>query len=329
MDELKAQCNFPYQTFKVHYLGGYSRAFARGLNKLIRKNNPEFVFVPEFSIIALQVIILRWVFGYKYKIISLCDDSYDMIQGNDFSRVHRYSRKLIVPFVDNLILNNAKSCKWYQENYHKGVYFPIITDERVFRHKVEASLPLAAKLQEQYQLSHRKIILYVGRLMELKRIDDLLHAFRLVKEDAVLVVIGSGAEEQRLKALDAVLDTHAIFLEWKVGQELFAWYALADVLVLPSRQEAFGAVVNEGLISGCLCVVSDKCGSETLVTPSVNGFIFKSLDIADLSEKIGLALDKVSKSSSLTLKPNMMPFSFDQMLCDIAKNLNLFENRCL
>ena len=38
----------------------------------------------EFSILALEVCLLRAVFRWKFQIISICDDSMDMIRGTNY-----------------------------------------------------------------------------------------------------------------------------------------------------------------------------------------------------------------------------------------------------
>ena len=43
------------------------------------RDRPDLVIVPEFSILALEVCLLRAVCRWKFKIVSICDDSMDMI----------------------------------------------------------------------------------------------------------------------------------------------------------------------------------------------------------------------------------------------------------
>lgn len=54
------------------------------IEKIIKKYCPEYIFVPEFSILTIQVLLIKYLYNYKYKVISICDDSYDMLMGNDF-----------------------------------------------------------------------------------------------------------------------------------------------------------------------------------------------------------------------------------------------------
>lgn len=54
------------------------------IEKNHKKYCPEYIFVPEFSILTIQVLLIKYLYNYKYKVISICDDSYDMLMGNDF-----------------------------------------------------------------------------------------------------------------------------------------------------------------------------------------------------------------------------------------------------
>ena len=75
----------------------------------------------------------------------------------------------------------------------------------------------------------------------------LLRAFRqLNDENCLLVFVGKGSLDEELKyyVKKNHLDTKVIFTGILSGFSLYAWYLLADVFVLPSQFEPFGAVVN-------------------------------------------------------------------------------------
>lgn len=95
------------------------------------------------------------------------------------------------------------------------------------------------------------------------------------------------------------------------GAELYAWYALADVFVLPSSFEPFGAVVNEALVAGCFVIVSDNVGANSLINED-NGLIVKANSEAELQRALKTSLTKIS--SKRYTKTNKMPFQFDELL---------------
>lgn len=321
MNDIYAKCKFEEKYIKIDK--AFYKPYPVGLKKLIDNNKPQVIIVSEFSLLTIFVLFLKFIFNYRFKVISLCDDSYDMICGNDFSKIHRLARKFIPYFLDNLILDNKKTVDWYQNKFGKGLYFPIVADEAILREEYKRALSLSNKLNNEYCLVGQKVILFVGRLISLKNVSTLIYAYNHVKDQARLVIIGSGESEEELRLLDKQLNTNIIFTGFKQGEELYAWYNIADVFVLPSTQEAFGAVTNEALIAGCFCLVSDKAGSNTLIEDGYNGYVINPYSESDMFNRLNMYLLNNRKGKEILLKPNMMPSSFS----NLTNNLfNLIEN---
>jgi glycosyltransferase involved in cell wall biosynthesis len=121
--------------------------------------------------------------------------------------------------------------------------------------------------------------LYVGRLDPEKGIDVLLRAFAQVP--AKLVVAGSGTEGERLRALASA---EVAFVGPKTREELVRLYAEADVLVLPSRSEPWGMVLNEAAAAGLPLVATDEVGAAyDLIEHGVNGFRVPADDVGALA----------------------------------------------
>lgn len=117
--------------------------------------------------------------------------------------------------------------------------------------------------------------LYVGRLAPEKGVDVLLSALGGI--DGELVIAGSGPEEEHLRAL---APSRTRFLGYLDRDELPAWYAAADALVLPSRSEPWGFPLNEGAAAGLPLVATDAVGAATeLIEDGVNGFRVPAGDV--------------------------------------------------
>lgn len=312
MQLLLDKCEFIPAILKNRKIG--NRMVIKDLNRLLRTNNPNFVFVPEFSLLTIQILWLKFIHRYKFKVICVCDDSYDMVMGNDFSKFHRLARRILTPFLDNLVVVDDKVRVWYQQNYHKGVWLPIISDEKKMRGKYRDLLPLSCQIEEEYGLRGKKVILFVGRLVGLKNVSTLIRAYVPLKEKAALVVIGDGECKEELKQLDVQLDANVIFTGRKEGDELMAWYNIADMFVLPSTQEAFGAVTNEALLAGCYSFVSEKAGSSSLIENGVNGHIFNPCRDEELTSLLRAYIDKMNNKGSIVLKPDLMLWSFQERI---------------
>jgi rhamnosyl/mannosyltransferase len=95
-------------------------------------------------------------------------------------------------------------------------------------------------------------LLFVGRLVRYKGVDVLLRAMAGVR--ASLVILGDGPLRAPLEALarDLGVDDRVHFLGRVSDGERLVWYRRAAALVLPSvsRQEAFGMVQVEAMLTG-------------------------------------------------------------------------------
>jgi len=60
----------------------------------------------------------------------------------------------------------------------------------------------------------------------------------------------------------------------------------SDLLILPSRFDGWGAVVNEALMHGVPVVCSSSCGSQDLLRESWRGGVFESEDVSGLRRQI-------------------------------------------
>lgn len=323
MEALKKNCRF-----KPHILKGFEIVTGKKRRKvctevwsIIKSNNPSFVIVPEFQILTIQVLLYKFLHRSKFKVVSMCDDSYDMVvNNNDFSIIHKWARKIVTPMLDDLLLVDSRVVKWYNANYHKGFWFPILRDERIERDRYNRLLPLSCQLAKKYNLFGKKVVLFVGRLVGLKNISRLIEAFALV-EDATLVIVGEGDEEKKLKKQCLGSNKEILFIGHLEGDELYAWYNICTVFCLPSYQEAYGAVTNEAFLAGCRGVISEKAGSACLVTHE-NGELIDPMDVANIASAINRQLRLVSIPVFDALRENMMKISFERMLCNLVNTLN-------
>lgn len=118
----------------------------------------------------------------------------------------------------------------------------------------------AAAWRAEAGLPDGPLVLYVGRLVEEKGIEDLLEAWRLVG-DATLVAIGDGP------LADAVAQTpHARLVGPMSRDRLPVAYAAAAALVLPSIptprfREPWGLVCNEALHQGTPVIATTAVGA--------------------------------------------------------------------
>jgi rhamnosyl/mannosyltransferase len=113
----------------------------------------------------------------------------------------------------------------------------------------------------------RFTVLFVGQLRPYKGVETLLGAVESV-DNIDVEIIGGGHEEGYYRDLAAGRGLKHVTFRGRVSdRELFDSYARAHVLVLPSttRAEAFGLVLLEGMVAGCVPLVSQLPGVTDLV----------------------------------------------------------------
>jgi glycosyltransferase involved in cell wall biosynthesis len=146
------------------------------------------------------------------------------------------------------------------------------------------------KLRESIGAQNKPVLVFVGRLVKEKDLDDLVAANRLLRKknyDYKLVIVGDGPMRAELeqKLPDAV------FPGFLKGRDLSRWYSSADIFVFPSTTETFGNVILEAFASGLPAIVANKGGVVDLISDGQDGFIAKANSPRDLTAKISRLLE--------------------------------------
>lgn len=133
-------------------------------------------------------------------------------------------------------------------------------------------------------------ILFVGRLDQEKRVDELITAFaRLpVSTGAVLEIIGDGDQRDHLQRLAATLEVQdrVIFAGHVDDDQLLAAYGRASIFCMPGVAELQSIVTLEAMAAGKPVVAADAMALPHLVKPGRNGWLFSPGDIGELTLRL-------------------------------------------
>jgi glycosyltransferase involved in cell wall biosynthesis len=102
-------------------------------------------------------------------------------------------------------------------------------------------------------------------------------------------LIGNGKDENEIKSFISVHQLNAKVFNSK--KDIYNYYQLIDVYVLPSRIEPFGIVILEAAIMKKPVVASNVDGIPELIDHEINGLLFEPENIDDLITKIIKILD--------------------------------------
>lgn len=165
------------------------------------------------------------------------------------------AKKIIT--VDAEHFNNSKFFKNIPAN--KVVEIANGVDTAIFK----PAPPNLEKLELE-DLKDKKIILFVGNPMPLKRLDLLIAAVKLLdNKDTVLLVVGGGYELEKYKQMAKELQVEAQirFIGPCADQiKLAEYYNVADCVAVPSDYESFSLVAIEAMACGKPLVISDLPG---------------------------------------------------------------------
>jgi len=147
--------------------------------------------------------------------------------------------------------------------------------------------------------------IFIGQLIECKGVDILLKALSELKEkNWFLDIIGDGKERKNVKNLSKILglSKYIKFHGVKKNVETRELLKTADLLILPSRYDGWGAVVNEALMCGVPVVCSDACGAAELINGSFRGEVFKTGSVSDLHRILACQILRGKKTPELSSK---------------------------
>lgn len=190
---------------------------------------------------------------------------------------------------------------------------PYAVDNERFSQQAELLRPRRAELRKQWGIPQGAFcVLFCGKFISKKRPFDVIAAARRLQESGRvqnlhLLFVGSGELGKTLRReCRGVFDAEqggllqnaltdgcqlppASFAGFLNQTEISQAYVAADCLVLPSDYgETWGLVVNEALVSGLPCIVSDACGcAEDLVKPFAPELCFQSGEPTQLADALG------------------------------------------
>lgn len=277
--------------------------------------NPDVVLGYEFSFSTQYLILLKRLGLLHQKIGTTIDDSID-ICNHVQSKARYFVRKQTVKHLDFLVVLSKEVSEFYQKEFHLSesqiIVSPILQNVERLRANAEKLEEIANQYVQKYNLKGKKVLLFVGRFIAVKALPnfiDGIHSLLAERDDLVLVLVGDGAEKQKLQELITEKRlSQKVFLPGRFeSEELYAWYLCGSGFVLPSTYEPFGAVVNEALIFGLPVFCSKYAGASFLVN-SGKGLLFDPLDKQNTMNGLSDFLSMIHplKDIDLKSKPALM-----------------------
>ena len=180
-----------------------------------------------------------------------------------FARLFRYSGFRYLPQGPWAEKDMKAICRLFRQKY----------DERQFASWGYFVAPSSRKgTQRTFDGNHVRV-LWVGRMLPLKRVDTIIKAISsLPKDQFTLTLVGNGIDEARLKHL-AVRASNIKFRNSVGIAEVRSVMRDNDVYVFASdSNDGWGAVVNEALEEGMLVLGTFETGASATMLPKTHLF---------------------------------------------------------
>lgn len=190
------------------------------------------------------------------------------------------------------------------------------------------------ELERKFGFEDKKVILYVGRLIDLKGVNYLIEAFsKLSKniDNAILLIVGDGECKKKLEKLSEDLGLHdKIYFTGNINNQLLGgYYLLSNIFVLPSITTYFAdacpLVVNEAMTFGKPVVTTDAVGTTFMIKNGYNGFVVPERDSEALYRAMASILSdpslekKMGKNSKKLIENS---FKYENMMAGFKEAVN-------
>ncbi len=302
-----------FKVFKNHeiwIIGGYSDITAQILIilcKLCRK--PHIIIFDGVSPKKLREKENWLKFWWKKLLVNSCT----AFLGNG-SVGKLYAKKLGIP--NNKIFNQF-----------------LTVDVKHFNSFFSDKEKIRKQIREYFGISRDSfIILYIGRLIKHKGVQDLIQAFKLLKletdKNIYLLIVGFGNYENKLKQISSSVK-EIIFVGNVDYEHIHEYYFSSDIFVLPTYNDPWGLVINEAMACGLPVITTTASGASLdLLKDGENGFVIEPGDIKQLKNFINLYLKNdflLFKHSQKSLEI-ISKYTFIESKKELKKCLSKFQN---
>jgi glycosyltransferase involved in cell wall biosynthesis len=197
-------------------------------------------------------------------------------------------RNALVQYIKNTITSQADAL-WLPSKDYDAEY-NCMPDKPWLFHGYNTIDNNLFKIANEKQLNHN-VIICVARLVDIKNIDNLLNAWKLVEEQDdtyKLQIIGSGPAQEKLENLSLTLGLKRVeFAGLIANKDLPTYLFNADAFILASFAESWGLVVNEALAASLPVLLSKKVNAgAVLLEQGGNGYVFDAHDANEIADKI-------------------------------------------
>ncbi|MDC3188094.1 glycosyltransferase, partial [Candidatus Pelagibacter sp.] len=273
-----------------------ARYSAWPLLKYIRRKGPDIIFVFNYELAALLVIV-RNLLRFKTKIIAR--------NMNTFTKVSNIAKEknLWIRVVVRFLIDKFYSKADHIVNQSHAMREDLISVHPQLKHNSSVIYNPVAKHIEDYANSNdlnnikkKDYLLCVGRLEKQKAFHYAIKGFAGIANkfpNLRLKIVGKGSLEKELRqnAIDFGVEDRVDFEGFQ--KHMIPYYLYAKATLLTSLYEGYPNVLVESITLKTPVVAFDcPSGPSEIIKDKINGYLVKYQDVDELMKKLVLVLSK-------------------------------------
>lgn len=268
--------------------------------KLVRDNKPDLIYAHWFTPQALTGALVS-----KITKVPLVFDT----QASDaiVLKIVPFSKKIVAAVCGQALAYTVPSNQTLDKLLHfsteknRQAILDKVTMVPYGTNEITISAKEAKKVEEKYNLKDKRVIYFIGRLVDRKGVDILINAFGNLKntDDKLrLIIVGDGQDRRQLEDLARKhgVEGSILFTGFLTGKDRFALLKLAEICVIPSltikdQSEGLPVVFMEGLMQGKTMVITDATGAHEIVRDKQDAIVVASGSCPELVKGLNYALN--------------------------------------
>jgi glycosyltransferase involved in cell wall biosynthesis len=286
----KAEIKFAYQVLPSwrRRIGRYNALLNRGVGGALAKAAPDVILCGGYSYVASWQSLL-WARAHHIPFLLWSESNVQ-----DLRRGHapvEFLKSKFLSKCSGFVVPGLSALEYLRVHKvdEEAVFVASnAVDNDFFAAAAAAARQDAAQWRRELVLPER-YFLFVGRLVPEKGVFELLSAYAKLDESmrrqVGLVFVGDGAVRARLESQAASVAPGVVrFAGFAQREQLAIYYALAEMVILPTYTDPWGLVVNEAMACGLPVIVSHVAGcAADLVKEKWNGLSVAPRDVAGLT----------------------------------------------
>lgn len=189
-----------------------------------------------------------------------------------FGQLHKLLRVFANRYSDVKCACSVPAAQWMFGKKSKSA---IIMNNAIDVKKFAFNEAFRNELRERYNITQNYVLGHAGRFSVQKNQAFLLDTFKALSEirkDCVLVLIGNGellnSVKEKAKVLE--IEENIVFIDFQ--EDIYKYYSLFDLFLLPSLFEGLPITLVEAQANGLSCLVSDAVTKESDLSGLVEFF---------------------------------------------------------